>query len=231
MKETRLEESASIYSKQKVQTEKEKWSSMNKRERWEYFKEYYLLKLCVIVALSAFLIYLLIIILGPKNKLIFEAALINSNLEENKSEMLMTDIENLLKPKKREIIMVDDSYYMSGSGQDDMASEQKLSVCIFANELDIIIADQMNFEKYAKLGYFYDLAELLPTDKYSELTDRLVFAVTETRKEETAYGISIEGFKNFEKYDTQIPNPVIGVVSNSQNIKNAMKVLESFINE
>lgn len=231
MKETRLDESASIYSKRREQSEKEKWNSMNKKEKWEYFKQYYLLKICAITALSIFLIYLLVIILGPKDKLIFEVALINSNLDETKAQIMETDIEKLIKPKKREVIMLDDSYYMSGTGQDDMASEQKLTVCFFANELDIIIADRNNFEKYAKKGFFYDLAELLPTDKYSNVTDKLVFAVTEERKEETAFGVSLDGFKNFEKYDTQIPDPIIGVVANSQNVKNAEKVLEHFISK
>lgn len=229
MKETRLDDSASIYSKRNEESEKEKWSQMNGKEKWQYFSQYYLLKLCAIIVLSIFAMYLFVTILGPKDKLIFEMVLVNSNMEESKIEEMKQEIETLLKPEKREIVMLDDSYYISEKEQGDMSSEQKLSVCYYANELDIIVANRSVFEKYAKLGFFCDLAELLPTDQYSQVKEQLVFASTEEQKEETAYGISLEGSKQFEKYDTQISDPVIGIVSNSKNVKNAVSVLESYI--
>ena len=229
MKETRLDDSASIYSKRNEKSEKEKWRQMNRKEKWQYFLQYYFLKLCAIIALAIFAIYLFISILGSKDKLIFEMALINSNMEESKIEEMKHEIEDLLKSEKREIVMLDDSYYINEKEQGDMSSEQKLSVCFYANELDIIVANRPVFEKYAKLGFFCDLAELLPTDQYSQVKEQLFFASTEKQKEETAYGISLKKSKMFKKYDTQISDPVIGIVSNSKNVKNAVSVLENYI--
>ena len=85
----------------------------------------------------------------------------------------------------------------------------------------------------AAQGYFLDLAEALPTNLYSRVSDRIYLTRTQEARGETveygkftAYGIYLDGFSRFESLGTGLEKPVIGIVANTAHRKNGVKMLE-----
>ena len=70
-KKTTLGDEAALYHHREDISEKEKWAAMSGREKWEYFKAYYLLKVVAGFGSAAFVIALLYTMFAPKPETVF----------------------------------------------------------------------------------------------------------------------------------------------------------------
>lgn len=235
MKETRLQEDAYIYDKRKNKAEKQKWKELSGAERWQYFKDYYLIKILAMLGALAFGLWLFSNILSPKNEIDLYVALINSSSTQEKEDEMMKSLAGLLECENLENVVLDSSYFMELEGMDQgsLGTIQKLSAQAYSQMLDIVIAGEEEFHYFAKQGYFMDMAEALPTDLYSRLSDRIYLDRIEEMEGEAvsygetmAYGIYLEGLQRFEELGTGMKTPVIGIVANTQNQKSSVKALK-----
>lgn len=241
MKNTRLDEDASIYAKRNENTPARKiWSTLTGREKWQFFKDYYLKIVIITGIIAAFLIWFLITILTPQPEMRMKAAFINSVMTEEAAEQLTSDLSALLNiDSKTEEVNIDNNLFMSldqsATDQGTMTSQQKLSVYIYAGELDLIVADQAIFERFCGSGFFAPLDDALPEDLKQTLSKQYIMGqhLTEDNPEESdpepvAYGISLSGCKAFEDLNTGIANPVLGIVINTKHPDEAIETLRYF---
>lgn len=232
MKETRLKEDAAIYSKrQDNKSEKEKWSNLSSHEKVQYFKDYYLKFVIAGALILAFIIWFLYSIFKPKPETMLTVTLINSTMTDEASEALSSQLSSYLDiDTEKEEIFIDTSLYLDDENPSEatMASEQKMVAYAFSGELDIIIAQEDVFERYAKQGYFINLAEALPSNLYSQFNDTFYMTRAEDDTEDIPYGISIAGYKRFENLESYIQNPVIGIMANTKHKSNAVDTIQWF---
>lgn len=232
MKETRLKEDAAIYSKrQDNKSEKEKWSNLSSHEKVQYFKDYYLKFVIAGALILAFIIWFLYSIFKPKPETMLTVTLINSTMTDEASEALSSQLSSYLDiDTEKEEIFIDTSLYLDDENPSEatMASEQKMVAYAFSGELDIIIAQEDVFERYAKQGYFINLAEALPSNLYSQFNDTFYMTRAEDDTEDIPYGISIAGYERFENLESYIQNPVIGIMANTKHKSNAVDTIQWF---
>lgn len=232
MKETRLKEDAAIYSKrQDNKSEKEKWSNLSSHEKVQYFKDYYLKFVIAGALILAFIIWFLYSIFKPKPETMLTVTLINSTMTDEASEALASQLSGYLDiDTEKEEIFIDTSLFLDDENPSEatMASEQKMVAYAFSGELDIIIAQEDVFERYAKQGYFINLAEALPSNLYSQFNDIFYMTRTENDTEDIPYGISIAGYERFENLESYIQNPVIGIMANTKHKSNAVDTIQWF---
>lgn len=232
MKETRLKEDAAIYSKrQDSKSEKEKWSNLSSHEKVQYFKDYYLKFVIAGALILAFIIWFLYSIFKPKPETMLTVTLINSTMTDEASEALSSQLSSYLDINTdREEIFIDTSLFLDDENPSEatMASEQKMVAYAFSGELDIIIAQEDVFERYAKQGYFINLAEALPSNLYSQFNDTFYMTRAENDTEDIPYGISIAGYERFENLESYIQNPVIGIMANTKHKSNAVDTIQWF---
>lgn len=228
-KETRLSDSANIYSRRRqTKTEKQKLSEMTFREKLHYFNDYYRNRSIVIVIAAIAVISILHTIFSPKPEIALYAAVVNDYLEEDASKALSNDFFQKagFKKNKQEVV-IDTGYNMlGGTSSATMASEQKFTTYLFANTIDVVITDEAQFSTYAKAGYFTNLADELPTDVYSKLSDSFYLANESESNQMKAFGIYLDKSQVYKKTGTIIEKPVIGIVAGSKQKENAVTFIE-----
>ncbi len=232
-KETRLDDTAEIYKKREKMTERQKLSEMNTSEKWDYFKQYYFKKLLATLIIVGFISYLLYEVLSPKPDTVLSVAMVNYPLDTETLAQLENDLNELLdiNPETQKIFF-DTSYDLNNH---DYASAEKLTTYAFAGELDIFIAPESQFLKYAFSNTLTPLTDALPTDVYSALSDRLFSCRTRLNDEEVpseaqgpegVYGIYAEELPMFKAYQGYMQDPpVIGIIVTSKNTENAVATI------
>lgn len=229
-KESVLEEGASIYQKREKKSEKQKWSEMNRKEKRDYFKEYYRNKMIVLIIAAVGLIWLLYSILGPSVEQMLYVAVLNDYWEDAAVEQLETDMKEYLQgdPKWEDVVIDDSFYFKDDSSSDAYSYIQKLAAFIFAGDVELLVADEEQFAVYATQDYFVNLEEELPADLYAEVKDHLVYYASETMQEEVPVGIRLGESKVFQSMKGYQEDPIVGVLVNAEHKENAIKALRYF---
>lgn len=230
MKQTRIDDNASIYERRNPKSERQKLSEMNGREKWQYFKDYYFKKTVISVLLISLVGYFLYTVLSPKPETVLHIACANYQFSEEQIEQLEQEVADYLgiNPNTQEVLF-DPSYILSDF---DYSSAEKLSVLAFARELDVLIVPESKFQEYAFSGSLWSLSDQLPTDLYSALSDK--FYLSQLRQDEESYenatgpsyvfGIYLDEVELFKNYPTEDP-PVLGIVLSGENNENAVEFI------
>lgn len=230
MKQTRLDDNASIYERRNPKSERQKLSEMNGREKWQYFKDYYFKKTVISVLLISLVGYFLYTVLSPKPETVLHIACANYQFSKEQIEQLEQEVADYLgiNPNTQEVLF-DPSYILSDF---DYSSAEKLSVLAFARELDVLIVPESKFQEYAFSGSLWSLSDQLPTDLYSALSDK--FYLSQLRQDEESYenatgpsyvfGIYLDEVELFKNYPTEDP-PVLGIVLSGENNENAVEFI------
>lgn len=230
MKQTRLDDNASIYERRNPKSERQKLSEMNGKEKWQYFKDYYFKKTIVSVLLISLVGYFLYTVLSPKPETVLHIACANYQFSEEQIEQLEQEVADYLgiDPNTQDVLF-DPSYILSDF---DYSSAEKLSVLAFARELDVLIVPESKFQEYAFSGSLWSLSDQLPTDLYSALSDK--FYLSQLRQDEESYedatgpsyvfGIYLDEIELFKDYPTEDP-PVLGIVLSGENNENAVEFI------
>ena len=230
LKNTTLDDSASIYQPRQKQTEKQKFSEMTFKEKVTYFNDYYKVKAIVLIIAIIGIIYIVYNILTPDPKTVLHVDSTNNSIDMQTAEALGNNISDYLNlDKEKEHVVIDTSLYLGNSetmSSFDIASETKLVTQFSAGEIDILIAPEAVFTKYAKLGFFSKLSDQLTTEMCSNLADSFFYTQTEESPAKGAYGIYLKGSKIYDKNGQPIENPVLGITANSKYSENAVEFIK-----
>ncbi len=174
-KKTVLNDEAALYQHKEDISEKEKWQQMSGAKRWEYFKEYYLMKLIVTVSVIAVVGSILHTMLSPKPDMLFSVAIINDSLNQAAYEEVQDKFEELLQlDEKTQETLFDTGYSIGVDQYGSIDSLQKFAMYNAVGDLDVTIMPLSVFEKYAPGEYFSPVAGHLPTDLYMALSAYLL---------------------------------------------------------
>ena len=235
-KETVLDDSASIYSRNREKTEKQKWEEMSGAERVAYFKEYYLKFVILGILGVALVIYLGYTIFGPKPKQILYVAVVNDYIDDTVTEEMQKDLKAYLGSEDElEQVYFDDTFYFGDGSSDASNVLTKMMAFVAAGDIDIIISDPAQFEMYANGEYFLDLRETLPASQYKKVEDKLVWCdvpnADETATVSVPVGINLAGSKKYGSLKGYQESTVLGIVANSKNVDKVLKAIDYFFND
>ena len=227
-KQTRLDEQdALIYHPQKNQTEKEKLREMSFQDKLSYLWEYYKWYFIGAVAFIALVIYFVNGFLHPAVSPQFYASMINNPIDDQGLQDLQNDFtKHLQLNPKRECVELNTSINYNMGGAYTATMEQALTTYIASSEVDVIIAPESIFRKYAYTGTFKKLTDELPTDLYSSLTDQFYLCNTEdAKKVKSVYGIYLTNTKLYQKYANKKEPYVLGIIANSPHQENTIEFI------
>lgn len=229
LNESALDDTADIYKPRDQRSEKEKLSEMTFKEKMAYFNSYYKYKTLAVIAILAFIIYGVYSILTPKPETVLYTAVINYALNDECAATLQEDMSRILNiNSKNQEVLIDTSFYIGTEGdvsQFSLSNEQKLSTYFYAGEIDVVIAPESDFSRYAYYGNFSKISDQLPTDLYSSLTDAFYFSDQEDDPTKNAYGIYLDGAKIYNNAGELIDKPVLGIVANSKHKENGIELI------
>ena len=220
-------------------SEVRKWPEMDRQQKIQYLKDYYLLPAVGVILLIAVAVSLIWHVARPRTENLLYAAVIYESLDEKKLAQVTADMSNLLGADgKRKTVQIDDSFYVKDGALD------KLQVYLHSQQIDVVILDRELFEEYAGYGYFESLDEVTEEDlekKYGESyqyaagykeDDEFSFEDHETGQGEVKpYGISLSGDNRFTEMSEYIKDPVFAVAVGTKNPENALKFLEYLMEE
>lgn len=197
-------------------SEVRKWPEMDRQQKIQYLKDYYLLPAVGVILLIAVAVSLIWHVSRPRTENLLYAAVIDESLDEKKLAQVTADMSNLLG-----------------------ADGKRKTV-----QIDVVILDRELFEEYAGYGYFESLDEVTEEDlekKYGESyqyaagykeDDEFSFEDHETGQGEVKpYGISLSGDNRFTEMSEYIKDPVFAVAVGTKNPENALKFLEYLMEE
>jgi len=228
-KKTVLNDDAALYSHKEDVSEKEKWQTMSKRERWQYFVDYYLGKIVVILIVAAVLGSVLHTILTPKPEVVLSVAVVGDSSNQTLYEELQTRFNERIALDEETQQTVFDTAYNFSNG--DYQSWQKFAMYNMVGDLDITLLPKSQFEEYAPGDYFSPVALHLSSSLHASLADYFL----ETKQEdesgnlipdsETVYGIDLSSTWLYE--GQQKEDPMVLVINAApKNVKN----IEAFLN-
>ena len=220
-------------------SEVRKWPEMDRQQKIQYLKDYYLLPAVRVILLIAVAVSLIWHVARPRTENLLYAAVIDESLDEKKLAQVTADMSNLLGADgKRKTVQIDDSFYVKDGALD------KLQVYLHSQQIDVVILNRELFEEYAGYGYFESLDEVTEEDlekKYGESyqyaagykeDDEVSFEDHETGQGEVKpYGISLSGDNRFTEMSEYIKDPVFAVAVGTKNPENALKFLEYLMEE
>lgn len=232
LKESVLDDSADIYKKRDKLSEKEKFKSMNGKQKLEYFNNYYRNKFIIGIAIVALIIYMFYTLLSPRPVTELFVAVINNAITNDNVETLKTEFSQVLglEPESdSQNLIIDNTFYTSTYGETSeftLANEQKLATYFFSGEIDILVASESDFENYAKYDNFMKLSEALPSDLITTLASKFVYAELEETGTKSAYGISLKDVVVYDSSKQPIDNPVLGIIANSKQEENGVAFIK-----
>ncbi len=233
LKNTTLDNSAEIYQPRIQQTEKQKLSEMTFKEKVSYFNNYYRSKTIIIILICILVIYFAYSVLTPKPENVLYVAVLNNALDSETATTLQSDFGEHLKidPKTQTILL--DTSFIIGTGdasEYSLSNEQKLATYFYAAEIDVIIAPESSFTKYAYYGNLDKLSDQLPTDLCSSLADSFYYSPLEEDPTVSAYGIYLDGATIYDKNGEIMDRPVLGIVANSKYKQNVVEFIRYLFN-
>lgn len=220
-------------------SEVRKWPDMDRQQKIQYLKDYYLFPAVGVVVLIAVVVSLVWHVARPRTENLLYAAVIDESLDDKKLAQVTSDMSDLLGADgKKKTVQIDDSFYIKDGALD------KLQVYLHSQQIDVVILARELFEEYAGYGYFESLDEVTGEDlekKYGEAyqyaagykdDDEVSFEDHETGQGEVKpYGISLSGDNRFTEMAEYIKDPVFAVAVGTKNPENALKFLDYLMSD
>lgn len=241
-KKTTLDDDASIYSEHKDISERLKWKNMNRKERRIHFMEYYLAPILVAIAVVFIVGYLVYDAIKNYRDVVLMVAVVNDRFEDDTLEAFNSDVLNYLGYREsRQKTDIDDKYMLSGSNSSEaLSAAEQITSCIYAKQLDAMIADTDAFNHYASLGCFYDLREILNDEQLNKYSKYIYYPELEentdpnapkglntVRPDETyPCGIILSESPVYNSLNGAQNTPVLGIIISTERLDDTIKFLE-----
>lgn len=216
-KKTVLNDEAALYHHDENVSEKEKWSRMSGKERWEYFKSYYLMKCIAVIASVAVVVSIFYAMFSPKPEVVLNVAIVNQALVQPQYLELQEAFETWIELDSETQETVFDGGY--DFELDQYNALQKFAIYNAAGELDVTILPLSEFERYAPVGYFSQVSNQISTGLYLKLSDYFIESSRQNENGEieegttAVYGIRIDSTRIFEGYE--VSEPVVLAINHS----------------
>ena len=249
-KKTTLGDDAAIYQKRAPEKERVKLKGLSFKKKLEYLKDYYLKAVIAGGVTLSVIIYMIVMLVIPKDEVVLRLVAINDTYSEEDSNALIEGFGKTINynPDKEDI-SIEDGVIIDPERPNSNVQD-KITVYTVAGTLDVIIADEDMFTIYAKNGFFCDLSEVLSTEEFKTLSKDLFYekmnvvdddneasdtTSTKNPNASKAYGVCLDDSSIYTNMSTWYKNQsqngasvsyYIGILNTSSQKENAV----AFIN-
>lgn len=232
----KVKKDALIYQKRKDTDSKEEYEKLDSNGKWQYFKDYYLKNILIVIVLVIVAGYYIIgVITKPTNTIYI--AIADDTFSEEQIEQLEKDIATYLGlNSKKEVVSINVDYN-SRNGQ----SDQQLENYLYSGDCDIVIASQEGFEYWAEGGYFLEPESSDIVSFYEDVPeeDRIYTTVIEgaeirgekeTDENQYNFGVSVYESEKYKALGGKGKTAVAGIANSSKHQEEAAAVLQYILN-
>lgn len=199
------------------------------KEKWSYFREYYLKITIGIVIAAVFIIYLAYTMITAPRETAFAAFFFNDTGDSSSTELAdrFAQYMNIDTKKAECYIDATMSYSPDGADYDSYLGLEKVMALISAKGLDVIVGDEDTALYFSKSECFVDVTTILPEDLLDTFKDNLFYATVGESDELVPVGIYITDAPKINEYYYYVgKEPIMGFVANSTNFDNAIEFLK-----
>ena len=150
-----------------AESNKEHLKNMGTFGKLRYFRDYYLLKVLVILGIAAVVIYMIYSYLKPQPVPVLRVAVFDNVEKEEGIAALTDELRDLLDAHDK----LDEIRFQVNYSSTNASDLARLGVMATAQELDAIAAPKKVFEQFAGYGYFQPLTDYLSDEEMKALAD------------------------------------------------------------
>lgn len=209
--------------KEKRHLEWKKIKGMTWKERIRHIWTYYKLHMAALIGILLVITIIGQMIYNSRFDTIFQAAILNGGMGDAQS--MAEDFKAYLGDEnKYHEIVLDSSMYVTGEESADMTSVMKLTTLIGAQELDAMICEQSQYDKYVELDGLVPMDQLLTQKQIQEYGDDVL-----------EYAVRVDGSEKLKEFGLDVNQPAYLVVfvnsKHQDNAKEFIMYLEEGENE
>lgn len=233
----KLKNDALIYQKRDDNDSKAEYEKLNKKGKFQFFKDYYLKTILVVLALVIIGGYYLVATMTkPQNALYI--AIADDTFQEEQIKKLEKAIETYLGVDgKRQVVEINTTF----SHRNGELSKQ-LQSYIYAGSCDVVIASEEGFRNWAQAGYFLEpeSSDIVSFYKDVDEKDRIYTKIIdgqEIRGEKEAddtqynFGISVKDCKKYKELNGVCPTAYAGIPNSSKHQEEAAAFLQYLLDD
>ncbi len=158
-------DNSEIYKKRDDKTNKEDIKNMSKKEKRQYFKQYYLGGIVGVIIVAVFLGLFLYDTFKKEPSAALYVAITGDAIDEEKEAQFKDEIEKYLNiDTEKEIVYIDSNL-----------DRNKLQTYLYAGTVDVVIAGEDSFRQWAKGGYFREPGTSKDLAFYNNYSDNKKF--------------------------------------------------------
>lgn len=217
----------SMHDEIREQNAKLKGAPLN--EKISYFMEYYLKStLAIIVVLILVCSFIYTMITAPEDTA-FAAFFYNDTGDSSSTALIDEYITYTGIDTKKHEVYLDATMDYNADNRDYMAFTglQKAMAVISTKELDIIVSDQEAFDYFCASDCFHDVTTILSAELLERYKDQLYYYTFEETGKTYPVGIYVTDSPKLNEHAYYIDKePILGFISNSDSVENALTFLE-----
>lgn len=217
------------------QSEKEKLSQLHGKAKAEYILTYYRIYfIFALIAIIAVVIIVNAVENAKKESKIGVAVLNAANYDLQEADDWQNKIAQELGFGEYEYATVTMLNYPTADSQmteESIASQEKLVTMVAVKQIDMIIAPEtLNRSFTENVDYFLDLSTYLPEDIYGKLQEEgRIETLTNSEGQTFPALIHLTQEEISSEISLQMEDPTIGIVANSENRDNTIRLLRRFL--
>ena len=210
-----------------IKNEKEKLSSMKAGEKWQYFKDYYMKAVIIVLVLAVIAVVAGRDIIRGRRPSAFYGVIVNNYT--NVPDSFKNDfIEYSGINDNKYNVTIDSTMIINLDNLDEMSRiyMQEIMALASTKKQDVFLADEQVVRYYFENKYIVDLREYLGDDFLSGYNEQIYYYEDEKGTKIPA-GIYAAGSRILEKYNMfENQQPIISVVNEAPDIENIKKFIE-----
>ncbi|MDE7271637.1 MAG: hypothetical protein K2N95_01070 [Lachnospiraceae bacterium] len=198
------------------------------KDKFAYFKEYYLKQTIVGIIVLIFAGSLVYSMLTAPSDTAFAAFFYNDTGDSSSTELIDDFVEYMGIDTKEHDAYIDATmnYLPDSTDQSTYMSVQKSMAVLSTGELDVIVGDTATLDYFAKAECLHDITTVLPNDLLARFSDKLYYAKFGEDAELIPVGVYVTDSPKLNQYYYYVDmEPILGFVINSNNIDNAIAFL------
>lgn len=216
-----------IYRKRTEETNREDVEKLSRKDKWSYFKEYYLKTVVIAVVVVALLIVGMVQAASKKATTALYIAIQKDIIQEEDVPAIEAAIEDYLgMDTDEEVVKVEVS-----------SDDKQLQTYFYAGTADILIADEESFQAWGEAEYFLDSntsEEVAFYKDYDEkyqfktqyitgediLNNKTEYADKTEPSDKTEYncGIYLSDSEKYRQIGGVVEKPVLGIATSSKHL-------------
>ncbi len=229
-KKTALGDDSVLYQKRDDSFGRKDLKSITRKQKLQYFKDYYLMKVVVVLAVLIAVGSLLNGMFFNRSECVLSVAFVNES-RIPQAEELNESLEKYLDLGRNDYVSVENY------GLDDYQMQMAFVTKMSASAIDLTICPRDYFEDGCALGMFADLSECLPEETYRELAGRMLEGREAERDTEgnivsyydaKPYGIDLSGSAFLAEYGVTDESAVLCIMGNTEHMAYVKDALVHF---